>query len=159
MTNTYTLIDESDDDVGAILATASVACSAFQLMTRDDARATEAPQFLRRLKAWQVSVEQRSEWPGTILSRGTAFVWRFVLNPDSAKILTMSRKPLSTWREPNLPEDLSLLRPDGSVYLTSTSHEKDVYFELSVEELKRIEETTPEFAARLSLDTPRGARV
>ena len=52
----------------------------------------------------------------------------------SADILVKAADGLFDWLEPRLPEDLCLLRSDGSPWLVTITHERDAYFVMSREE-------------------------
>jgi hypothetical protein len=47
------------------------------------------------------------------------------------------------WRQPELPEDLALLREDGTAVLASICHEHDAYLQLTDEEYERVVEAIP----------------
>jgi hypothetical protein len=86
------------------------------------------------LVPFRVGREDASSWPGTELIGHTAVVYRYRLNADMVEQLALAADGLFDWVEPRLPEDPSLLREDGTAWLTTTAHERDAYFTLTAEE-------------------------
>jgi hypothetical protein len=148
----YTLSGQSDQDVGILATFALEYCTEFLLVTRDHSHSVGAVEFLQRLKPWYISDEDLAAWPGTILLRGTAKVSRFKLDSESAKILITLNKPVSQWLEPDMPEDLAFLRADGTLFAATTSHESDVFLQLTIGELNRIQVMNPQFSSRLTAE-------
>jgi hypothetical protein len=60
----------------------------------------------------------------------TASVSSYRLDPGLVEALAGAVAGLYQWRQPELPEDLCLLRPDGSPWLVTIAHERDGYFTL-----------------------------
>lgn len=91
-----------------------------------------------------------SRWPGTILLCNELFpdnvatLYYFQLCIESAEILKSSVECLYSWRQPEYPEDLCLLRPDGGPWLVSIAHEGDSYLQLAPEEKEDILVRIPE---------------
>lgn len=134
---------------------ASPICTAFVLVLRHEDRVRErARSVLANLQPYLLRTEEAGEWPGTKLPRGTAQVFHFRLNRHSAEILKGSASHLFEWLQPNLPEDLSFLRDDGSAWLTTISHEKQAYFKLSPEEARAIRRTLPELEVQERFPKP-----
>lgn len=106
-------------------------------------------QFLERSSPYLKEKKSASEWPGTKLGsiedlvEEKATVYYFNLNSKSSSLLKEVANGLYDWLQPDLPEDLCLLRPDGSPWLVSISHEKDSYLELTREEKILIEKAIP----------------
>ena len=73
------------------------------------------------------------------------------MRPETAKILGEAVEGLFDWIEPELPEDLCILRPDGSPWLVTISHEQDAYFQLSDKEKGELTELVPDL--RLVIDS------
>lgn len=103
------------------------------------------------LKPYLLSANRESEWPGTRLLEDTALVSSFSMRPETAKILGEAVEGLFDWIEPELPEDLCILRPDGSPWLVTISHEQDAYFQLSDKEKGELTELVPDL--RLVIDS------
>jgi hypothetical protein len=77
-----------------------------------------------------LSRTDESEWPGTRLFDETASVSKFLLRAETVKVLGMVAEGLFEWVQPNLPEDLCILRDDDSQWLVTIAHERDAYLEL-----------------------------
>jgi hypothetical protein len=75
-----------------------------------------------------------------------ATVLRFAMNMAVQDELIGASDGLYGWQQPALPEDLALLRDDGTVILGSICHEHDAYLELSDEEYEALATTIPEIA-------------
>jgi len=84
-----------------------------------------------------------SEWPGTIAFGWTAWVFYYTLTPESVEILKQSATGLYSWMQPDLPEDLCLLRGDGRPWLVSIADERDGYLDLTQDEKARLFEALP----------------
>ena len=101
-------------------------------------------EVIKKFAKFQLSNDEVSEWPGTKLLKGTATLYRYNLNKDSASQLIDSNKSLYSWAQPDFPEDLCLIRADNTSWLASISYEKDGYFELTKNEIREIQELIPE---------------
>jgi hypothetical protein len=102
-------------------------------------------QLIQKLNGFLIEQKSSSEWPGTELLDEKAVVRIFKFNPDSLEILKLFACGLYDWVQPELLEDLCLLRFDGTPWLVSISHEKDGYFELTENEKIRLLKEIPEF--------------
>jgi hypothetical protein len=113
-------------------------------------------QVLSRLAPFVHRQEVSSHWPGTELLRGRqATVYHFDLTAESADLLSEVVDGLFEWLQPELPEDLCILRSDGSPWLTSISHENDAWLELGSLEHEAL---SPELKQILVKDPPGGPR-
>lgn len=113
---------------------------------------SKAKSFLRRVDAFLVSTEETSNWPGTVLFEETAKVFRFTFNEPVRELLLEFSDSLFSWRQPDLPEDLCLLRPNGDPWLLTVSHESDAALLLSESEHAELSRVYPSIARRLSAD-------
>ena len=98
-----------------------------------------SPKLSRQYKA--------NEWPGTGLLGEEATIHEYVLDGGTVAILRGATRDLFGWRQPDLPEDLALLRSDRTAWLTSISHERDAYLSLSREEVEALLALCPDTAA------------
>lgn len=80
--------------------------------------------FVSRMGQDLLGDEQCQSWPGTVLLDGTARCLRYLCTPRSRDIILSATDSLFSWLQPQLPEDLSLFRRDGSVLLESIAHER-----------------------------------
>jgi hypothetical protein len=148
----YRLLREPQGDAYRTLLAYSLGrCDLLQLVVRPtidlDGRAQDV---LSRLSPFSISSTEQSEWPGTQLWKATATVHRFRWCSDAMDILIDAEDGLFSWVQPGLPEDLCLLRPDGSIWLATTAHEHDGWFCMSSSEMMDMKEAIPS----LSLATP-----
>jgi hypothetical protein len=132
----FDLIDEVNGETYVqLLHHALSACQSFSLVIRQtiDVKAT-AQTVLNRLDGFLIRQEECREWPGTKLLDGTAEVYTFQLLSSSASVLADVADGLFSWTQPELPEDLCLIRRDGEPWLVTIAHEEDGYLVLSPEE-------------------------
>ena len=109
-------------------------CSEAILVRRDSLDVSARfEQVMTALRPFIVRIAETSEWPGTVLLTETATVSRFSLYAESIEILSSYADGLYSWRQPDLPEDLCLLRPDGQPFLVTIAHERDAYLDLAEE--------------------------
>jgi hypothetical protein len=107
-------------------------CSRGLLVRRHSVPFSErAVKAINQLSPYLVEQEERAEWPGTKLSGHSALDFVFVLNRDSANVLLSSATGLYEWQQPDLPEDLCLVRGDSRPWLVTIAHERDAYLDLS----------------------------
>lgn len=91
-----------------------------------------ANEVLNRLEPFRVKSEELTEWPGTKLFLGyTATVMTYRYEPEFISVLHDISDRLYAWELPSLPEDLCLLRVDGSPWLVTIAHERDSYLDLT----------------------------
>ena len=114
-------------------------CNVFLLVDRGYPEFDESAKgLLERLQPFLIGRTEESEWPGTKLLNSTATVHRFRLTPESVTVLGDATDRLYSWEQPELPEDLSLIRFDGSPWLVTIAHERDSYLTLSPEEKAQL---------------------
>jgi hypothetical protein len=82
--------------------------------------------FLVASQLWLSGRREASEWPGTVLLEGTATVLSFRYDEAFAEVLGRAASSLYEWQQPDLPEDLALLR-GRQPWLVSVAHERDGY--------------------------------
>jgi len=111
---------------------------------------TAGQDLLAALRPALIAQTAGSEWPGTRLHGGTAMLHHFELNAESVALLTEAAESLYDWVQPALPQDLCLLRPDGTPWLVTIAHERDAYLELSGAEQRELFNELPELAGHIS---------
>jgi hypothetical protein len=117
---------------------------------------------LDRLKPHLVAIEQVSKWPGTeLLPIGTnrATLWSYKYSKQVATILMRATTRLYAWSEPELPEDLALLRAPGNVWLGSVAHESDAWLELTELEQNELAQVIPGIGALIGPPRTTGTEV
>jgi hypothetical protein len=101
-------------------------------------------QALTQLEPYKISSVETDEWPSTKLVDDTATVLTYSYEKASVDLLMGCSDRLYGWQQPDLPEDLCLLRPDGSPWLVTISHENDGYLMLSPEEKASLISSFPD---------------
>ena len=125
-------------------------CDKFLLVIRHSLPLSHhAEHVLDELNLFLMEQRNCSEWPGTILINDTAMVQKYHLNQDSIMIIKTYSEKISDWKQPNLPEDLCLLRDDGTPWLVSIVHEGDIYLEISIEEKEILIKDMPKIKSIL----------
>jgi len=117
------------------------------VVQRQNRLSDSARRVLAALEEQVVSRSQESEWPGTRLVDHAAKVIRFQLNDETVDILVEAADSFFDWEQPELPEDLALLREDGTTWLGSITHERELWFELTADEKRRLLAAVPEVGA------------
>lgn len=138
-----------------IIETSTKFCDTALLVVRDTLNLDSSGiEVLESLKPFVQQEGRETKWPGTELLQGeSATVYRITLCRDSIEILKKAVSGLYSWQQPELPEDLCLLRPDGSPWLASTTHEGDSYFELTASEKDLLLADLPELTEYLSKES------
>jgi hypothetical protein len=95
--------------------------------------------ILGKLKPYQLCKGEESEWPGTVLFDDSAVVYRFKYVHAVFEIIRDVADSFCDWEQPNLPEDLCLLRSNEDPWFVTISHEQDCYFELTQTEAEIIQ--------------------
>lgn len=135
----YTLIKElCDSDYVALLEFALRNGLVLLLVDPCGFKVVERDAFLEKMSPFQVSCQEESSWPGTKLLGHTARVYKYVLTNESITVLLGVSSRLYQWVQPKLLEDMCFLRKDNSVFMTSTTHEKDTYFDLNAAEYESL---------------------
>jgi len=155
--STLTLLkDPSKDLYGKLIDYAAGECKFLQLVVRKTMPlGSNGTIVLEKLESYLISKIESSEWPGTKLLEGTALIFRYYFRPECAEILKRAANSLFSWKQPNLPEDLSFFKDDEDIWLASITHEKDGYLCLSKEEKLKLFQALPEVQFLLREDTSR----
>jgi hypothetical protein len=103
-----------------------------------------AEETLDRLKPFIAWSRNAGNWPGTRGLRAT--VRRYQLSTRLVNVLVESANGVFDWVHPGLPEDLSLLRSDGTTCLGTVAHEQLAWFDLTDTERERLLAAVPELA-------------
>jgi len=121
--------------------------SSAMVVVRDDLGLDDSGRtLLSQLQPHVLERRRSSSWPGTTLLGEEATVLRFGLSESVLDELIAASDGLYGWQQPALPEDLALLRDDGTAILGSTAHEHDAYLEISDEEYESLASAVPEIA-------------
>ena len=142
--------DLSTEDFRAILRHSLDICALGLFVERQGLPASEHERlFRRRCAPYVVEVREQSEWPGTRLFDSVATVVYFDLNDKVVELLTSDKGSVFDWRWPDMPEDLCLLRMDGSVWFGSISHEHDAWLNVTPLEKEDLLALSPQSWRRL----------
>lgn len=109
-------------------------------------------RVLDMLHPYVVKVEDVTEWPGSRLLATTQERRVYQLTDPVKRILTQVARGLFDWENPDLPDDLHVMRADDSTWLGSIAHEADAWLELTSAELAEISLKAPSIAAILRRD-------
>lgn len=142
----YTLLGELSGNKYHKLLNYAIADCSYALLVLRDSRELDsgAIRFIKRLSPFLYKEERTTEWPGTILFNHEATVFQYYFMDEFVAILNQSVSSLYEWQQPGFPEDLCLLRKDGSPWFVTISHEKDSYFLLLKDELIRLLSAFPD---------------
>lgn len=156
---TFDIIEEPCGEIyRGILDCAAQRCDSFELVTRPSLPLTESAMvFLLEAKPFMLRREERGEWFGTKLTDDTATVHGFKMCPETISLLKSASDSLFSWLQPDLPEDLCLIRSDGTPWLVTISHERDGYFQISHEEKSILTLKVPDLAIKSSSEDISGA--
>jgi hypothetical protein len=115
------------------------------LVVRDDVwLGAGGEKLLDDLSAAGATPERVDRWPGTALVGGTrATVLRATLDARVRHLLSEAVDGLYGWRQPDRPEDLALLRKDGTPLLGSRANERGAFLVVDEDELERLSLTLP----------------
>jgi hypothetical protein len=156
--NTYDLISEPADDVlRDLLVWALNFATQLGLVvhSRHVKLTSRAIAFLEEVDPYLRLTREVSEWPGTRLiggRRGIVSIYR--LTPDLIETFVDTADRLYRWVNPALPEDIHILRADGSVLLGTVTQEADAWMELSGDEFDSLVREIPGMAGVLRQQQP-----
>lgn len=124
---------------------------AILFVERDEAP-VEDRSIIEALRPALVDERRSSRWPGTQLYGAEATVWRHRLDADVARRLVGAAEGLYRWLAPDLPEDLCILRADGTAWLGSIAHEETAWLSVTAAEWAAVSAAIPELASAVDED-------
>lgn len=130
----------------SLLQSAASFATVIGLIVRSDkvVLTPRAVGLLRALEPYLIRSERVAEWPGTRLMGGrTSLRHRYRLTPESLAAVLAAADDMFAWVNPELPEDLHLLRTDGTTVLGSIAQEDAVWLELAEDELTELLTNAP----------------
>jgi hypothetical protein len=142
----YTFREEPRDRLyRQLISVAGESCSRALLVIRDSVGlSTTGKHTIELLAPYLSQTNRRSSWPGTQLLAGEATVYEFALSADASALIERTVSRLFEWQQPDQPEDLCLLRQDGSAWLASIAHEHDAFMVLSPDEARQLAALAPD---------------
>jgi hypothetical protein len=103
-----------------------------------------ATRLATELHPYLTTTEEVTSWPGTQLyGEKRAIRYEYTFSQYVTGLLLEAADGLYDWVAPDLPEDLHLLRQDGSVFLGSVAHERDAWLETEEDEFARLAQSVP----------------
>jgi hypothetical protein len=150
----FSLLREPKGDLyRALIDLGSQRCPTVLLVVRDPRMLGEDGQkVLESLAIFLTDAQEATQWPGTVLYGDKAVVYRYHTSPELAALLKRLGTGLYSWQHPDLPEDLCLLRSDGTPWLASIAHERDAYLKLTQDEMRELLDLEPRLAHYISAD-------
>lgn len=140
----------TDEIYSALLQAAPGWCSKALLVLRDYPDLSETGLVtIKQLEPHLLASERAAAWPGTAMLSGSATVLTYRLNAEVISVLDTAARGLYEWQQPELPEDLCLLREQNDPWLVTISHERDAYVVLEPHEFEQLRDRAPAFAALL----------
>ena len=129
----FDIASEPKDDVyRQLLAKFGQYSSAVMVVLRDPTYLTPTgTNVLNQISPWCLRTEKKSEWPGTVMKNFSATIHTYRLSSELLIILQTVTKSLYQWVQPELPEDLCFIRPDGRPILVTIAHECDAYLDVT----------------------------
>ncbi|HNY26619.1 MAG TPA: hypothetical protein PKH31_04500 [Candidatus Sumerlaeota bacterium] len=97
-----------------------------------------------------IQAEFRDRWPGGILLGHKALVYEFSCNSQTINIVLAHTTGLYDFDWSRSPDDLAIIRPDGTVLLGTTSHENEGYLILRNDEHKDLLQEVPSLRLKKS---------
>lgn len=147
-------LEPTGETYASLLRIASRWCSSALLVVREHlGLSDEGAALTKQLEPFLFERKVATSWPGTTLLDGSASLSMYQLDPTVIERLTAATSGLFGWQQPELPEDLCLLRPGGDPWLVTIAHEGDGYVVLEPIELEELRRDLPQFAALLREET------
>lgn len=134
----------------AAICTASFdVCQTLGLVTQRDVTLSNQAEILQNALAPRHLDRLRGRsWPGSEVGPSEEdfeYLDRYKWDADTLeRINAVSKVVPLLWQSPDLPEDIHLLRQDGSVYLGSTTTEAFAWLNLTESELSRLRSLVPQ---------------
>jgi hypothetical protein len=135
---------QSATDYAVLLESVAPLATSFGLIVRSNSiqLSRRAISVMRSLENTVISMDEVTQWPGTELiggRRSSRYVYR--LEPTSLDVLIQSASSLFDWVNPELPEDLHLIRSDGTPVLGTVAQDDDAWVELDDQEVAQFIES------------------
>lgn len=143
---TFDIVSEpTDRTYRLLLAFCGNYASTVLLIVRQQSLLTDSARaVLESLEPYRRRVERRSEWPGTVLLGHGADVHEYQFNDEVLLQLQTAASGLYQWVHPDLPEDLCLIKSDGTPILVTIAHEEDGYLILEAHEARQLLAVAPD---------------
>lgn len=114
------------------------------LVLRDDLELSESGRaMVARLEPRLLARKRSAPWPWTELLDPYATLLHFKLDDVIVEEVLRASDGLYGWQQPSLPENLALLRDDGTTILGSITHDHDSWLEVAYHEFESIIRAVP----------------
>jgi hypothetical protein len=104
-----------------LIAHSLTSCDEFLIALTHRQLSDHAQDTLKELNQYLITCEEVTEYPAGVLPWGTIQVCRYLLSPGSAQVLQNAATGLYDWVEPDLPNDLCLMRGRDPWLITMAS--------------------------------------
>ncbi len=155
--DTYDFIQEPRSDLlKALLSEATGLVTVCGFIVQGDLPSNQrAARLLAELSPYAKTSKKVSSWPGTELhGESSAVQYQYAFSQPVAELLHETVDGLYEWVAPDLPEDLHLLRQDGTVLLGCIAHERDAWLELDRDEFTQLSKQVPGLNQALTTISP-----
>lgn len=97
-------------------------------------------RFLMAAQPNLVAVSEITEWSGAGLVGTAITLYHYSLSPCLKRLLKNSATNLTSWLQPELPEDPAFYRKDGSLIMESSSRDGVAHLEFAADERPAFED-------------------
>lgn len=126
-----------------LIAEAVGVCDRFTVVLSGMVLGDRAELVIERLKPFLVGCEKTSETPGSIMLPADAItLCTYRLDADSAKVIREAARRLYDWVEPDLPQELCLLR-QTEPWLINLAADRAAFLVTSPAEAERLRAAIP----------------
>lgn len=130
------------DELEALLSRAGEYCDRFLVALSGMELSEAGNQLLERLTPFLIQREETNHYPAATLPWGTLTVCTYRLDAQSRLILSAAAHRLFQWVEPDLPNDLCLLRGEQP-WLVTMASDRVAIVTLDERQRDRLRETIP----------------
>lgn len=153
--NSFGFVREPSGDLYRVLLNAGLdGCEVLGLVYQN-VRVGSYQKPVEALHPMLLDESEVSEWPGTKRMSGRALLRRYKFTPETVGVVAQLAQSLFDWQFPALPEDVHLLRADGTVWLASIAHERDAWLELTDDEFASLRNQYADLAGAIAPEADR----
>lgn len=127
----------------SLLEVACDYCDRFLFALPNMEFSSETTTLLARLEPFLLECEETGEYPALVLLDGTVTVCHYRLDEASLDVLTSTTDQLYNWVQPDLPNDLCLLKGDRD-WLTTMASCREAVLTLAHDEFVRLSDAIPD---------------
>jgi hypothetical protein len=139
----YTIVGEPrGTTLASLLRESTRFCDHFLFALTDMVLSLEGQRVLEVLAPFLINCGEAKEYPAGTLPWGTIRICRYSMTSESAQLLEAATDHLFGWQEPDLPNDLCLMRGDDP-WLITMSNERRAVLVLNADQLDEIRAAIP----------------